>query len=787
MNHKRKDGEHGMTYAHTLGLPRIGKDRELKKAVEAYWARKIDRSALLEVGKQIREENWAHQKQAGVDLVTVGDFSYYDQVLDMATMLGVVPARFGTINAEQGVDLDTYFRMARGRAPTGEDVPALEMTKWFDTNYHYIVPELSATQVFQLASNKIFTEIEEAQKLNHKVKPVVIGPLTFLWQAKTRDTQVNKLDLLDSLLAVYSEILNKFEKLNIEWVQIDEPILTLDLPQEWKDAFESTYTRLKSKSPKILLATYFDALGDNTQMACQLPVEGLHVDLVRAPEQLTTVLDHLPNYKVLSAGVVNGRNIWRNHLSKTFEMLQTVKDRIGDKLWVASSCSLLHSPVDLNKEVKLAADLKSWMAFSVQKLEEVAILAEALRNGPSSVQARFEESDNAQVARSQSKKIHQNDVKERAANVTPAMFSRENAFAVRAKEQHAALKLPDFPTTTIGSFPQTIQIRTIRKDHREGRLTAAEYKTAIREEVKQAIQWQEEVGLDVLVHGEAERNDMVEYFGELLEGYAFTQFGWVQSYGSRCVKPPVIYGDVKRKKAMTVEWSQYAQSLTQKPMKGMLTGPVTMLCWSFVRDDQPRKDTAMQIALALRDELQDLEANGIQVIQLDEPAFREGLPLKQGDWPTYLEWAVNAFKLSTCGVKDSTQVHTHMCYSEFNDVIESIAAMDADVITMETSRSQMELLEAFKAFEYPNEIGPGVYDIHSPRVPSVDEMVALLEKAANVIPAERLWVNPDCGLKTRAWEETQAALLNMVKAAEVMRAKKNAGSVKSDLRAKVDA
>ncbi len=762
-----------MTYAHALGLPRIGKNRELKKAVEAYWAQKMDSTALLEVGKKIREENWASQKQAGIDFVTVGDFSYYDQVLDMAVTLGVVPERFGSIHTEEGVELDTYFRMARGRAPTGQDVPALEMTKWFDTNYHYIVPELSATQVFTLSSNKIFEEIKEAQALNYKVKPVIVGPLTFLWQSKTRDANVNKLSLLDSLVAVYGQMLNKFSELNIEWVQIDEPILTLDLPQEWKNAFEATYTRLKSKDTKILLATYFDKLGDNTQMACQLPVDGLHVDLVRAPDQLMTVLDHLPNYKILSAGVVNGRNIWRNHLSKTFEILQTIKDRIGDRLWVASSCSLLHSPVDLNSEVKLAADVKSWMAFSVQKLEEIAILAEALRSGPNSVQARFEESDNAQMARSQSKKIHQNDVKERLANVTSDMFVRKSAFATRVKEQHAALKLPTFPTTTIGSFPQTTQIRTIRKDYREGRLTAEEYKTAIRAEVKNAVQWQEEVGLDVLVHGEAERNDMVEYFGELLDGYAFTQFGWVQSYGSRCVKPPVIYGDVKRKQAMTVEWSQYAQSLTKKPMKGMLTGPVTMLCWSFVRDDQPRKDTAMQIALALRDELQDLEANGIQVIQLDEPAFREGLPLKQNEWPEYLEWAVNAFKLSTCGVKDSTQIHTHMCYSEFNDVIESIAAMDADVITMETSRSQMELLEAFKAFEYPNEIGPGVYDIHSPRVPSEDEMVALLEKAAKVIPAERLWVNPDCGLKTRGWEETEAALVNMVKAAKTMRQKTN--------------
>lgn len=760
-----------MTYAHTLGLPRIGKNRELKKAVEAYWAGNLNQKALLEAAQAIRQENWSKQKQAGMDLVTVGDFSFYDQVLDMAATLGVVPERFNSNPSLDDVDLDTYFRMARGRAPTGKDVPALEMTKWFDTNYHYIVPELSKNQDFRLASKKLFNEIEEAQKLGHKVKPVIIGPLTFLWLSKTREDHKDKLSYLEDLLVVYGQVLKKIESYQVEWVQIDEPILTLELPQAWKDAFESTYTRLKPQNAKVLLATYFDKLGENTQLACQLPVDGIHVDLVRGKDQLTQVLDQLPNYKVLSAGVVNGRNIWRNHLSKTLEMLQTIHDRIGDRLWVSSSCSLLHTPVDLEAETKLSADLKSWMAFSVQKLEEIVTLAKAIQNGPSSVQARFEESDNAQLARTQSKKIHRDDVKQRVKDVTDAMCHRASHYATRAREQHANLKLPAFPTTTIGSFPQTQEIRQWRKDNREGSLSDNDYRKFMRAEIKKAVMWQEEIGLDVLVHGEAERNDMVEYFGQLLEGYAFTQNGWVQSYGSRCVKPPVIYGDVKREKDMTVEWSQYAQSLVKKPMKGMLTGPVTMLCWSFVRDDQPRKETAMQIALALRDEICALEANGIRVIQLDEPAFREGLPLKQSDWPQYLEWAVNAFKLSTCGVKDGTQIHTHMCYSEFNDVIESIAALDADVITIETSRSQMELLEAFQAFKYPNEIGPGVYDIHSPRVPSEQEMVALLEKAAKVIPAERLWVNPDCGLKTRGWDETRTALENMVKAAQTMRKK----------------
>ena len=760
-----------MTYAHVLGFPRIGKDRELKKAVEAYWAGKIDKSTLLSTGQNLRKEHWQLQKQAGLDLITVGDFSYYDQVLDTAVMLGVVPERFGKLNPNQPVDIDTYFRMGRGRAPTGTDVPALEMTKWFDTNYPYMVPELTKQQIFQLSSDKLFQEIEEAKQHHHAVKPVILGPLTFLWLSKAKDENIDKLTLLDKIIPVYGQILNKLQAMNIEWVQIDEPILCLELPQAWKDAFESTYTRLKQSQLKTLLATYFDTLGQNTQLACHLPVEGLHIDLVHGENQLISVLDHLPSYKILSAGVINGRNIWRADLTKAYETLAQIKERIQDRLWVATSCSLLHCPVDLQQEAKLAHDIKSWMAFAAQKLDEVSVLAKAVQQGSHAVQTCLEESDNAKQARKLSEKIHRNPIKEKMAKMNPTMLLRQSRYQIRANGQEKTLNLPLFPTTTIGSFPQTTEIRNLRKDKNDGRLTQDAYVAAIKSEIKKAVQWQEEVGLDVLVHGEAERNDMVEYFGELLDGFAFTQNGWVQSYGSRCVKPPVIYGDVQRSKPMTVEWSKYAQSLTKKPMKGMLTGPVTMLCWSFVRDDQPRKDTAMQIALALRDEINDLEANGIQIIQLDEPAFREGLPLKQKDWPSYLEWAVNVFKLATCGVKDSTQIHTHMCYSEFNDVIESIAALDADVITIETSRSQMELLEAFEAFKYPNEIGPGVYDIHSPRVPNKEEMIGLLEKASNVIPAKRLWVNPDCGLKTRNWEETKAALIEMVSAAKTMREK----------------
>lgn len=762
-----------MTYAHVLGLPRIGQQRKLKRLVEDYWAGKIDQSTLLSESKTLRESHWALQQKADVDLVTVGDFSFYDHVLDTAVMLGAVPERFGSFKQGEKVDLDTYFRMGRGRAPSGKDVPALEMTKWFDTNYHYMVPELTQQQAFHIASDKLFEEIAEAQQTHKNVKPVLLGPLSFLWLSKVKDGSFDKLTLVDNILKVYGEILHKVQAMNVEWIQIDEPILCLDLPQAWKDAFESVYTRLKQSSLKVLLATYFDTLDQNTQLACQLPVDGIHVDLVRGEAQLTQVLDNLPSYKVFSAGLVDGRNIWRNDLTKSFETLNQMKDRLGDRLWVATSCSLLHTPFDLNEETKLAPDLKSWLAFAVQKCDEVVILAKALREGPHSVQTCFEESDNAKLSRKQSKKIHRTAVKDRVSKIDAAMFAREHAYATRAKAQAQSLNLPAFPTTTIGSFPQTPEIRKLRKDRREGNINEETYLQGIKAEIASAVQWQDEIGLDVLVHGEAERNDMVEYFGEQLEGFAFTEQGWVQSYGSRCVKPPIIFGDVERAKPMTIEWTKYAQSLTRKPMKGMLTGPVTMLCWSFVRDDQPRQQTAMQIALALRDEIIDLEQNDIRIIQLDEPAFREGLPLKQNDWPSYLEWAVNAFKLSTCGVKDTTQIHTHMCYSEFNDVIESIAAMDADVITMETSRSQMELLDAFREFQYPNEIGPGVYDIHSPRVPSKDEMIQLLEKAAKVIPAERLWVNPDCGLKTRKWEETKEALIQMVSAAKALRQTKS--------------
>jgi 5-methyltetrahydropteroyltriglutamate--homocysteine methyltransferase len=756
-----------MTTAHCLGFPRIGRDREMKKAVEAYWRKEISQTQLVEMGHAVKKQNWETQKAAGLDWVTVGDFSWYDHVLDTAMMLGVVPQRFGA--KDKANEIDTFFRMARGRAPVGEDAPALEMTKWFDTNYHYMVPELTADQTFSLFSEKLFYEVDEARAAGFTPKPVLLGPLSFLWLSKVKAGKFNKLELIEPLLDTYGKILKRFADQNVAWVQLDEPILILDLPQAWKDAFELVYSKLRADPLKLMLTTYFGALENNTQLACRLPTAGLHIDIVRSPKQLVTVLDQLPAYKVLSVGIVNGRNIWRTNLSAAYDTLSQIKNRIGDRLWVASSCSLLHSPVDLNSEQKLDSEVKNWLAFSAQKTEEIAILAKALDEGKASCRAAFDASDIAQHSRETSGRIHNAAVKSRLRSISKSMFERDAAFNVRSDIQRQTYNLPLFPTTTIGSFPQTPHIRSLRRDLKAGKITAAQYDAKIKEEIASVVQVQEEIGLDVLVHGEAERNDMVEYFGEQLSGFAFTDMGWVQSYGSRCVKPPIIYGDVSRPHPMTVAWSQYAQSLTQHPMKGMLTGPVTILCWSFVRDDQPKQETAMQIALALRDEILDLEKNGITIVQLDEPAFREGLPLREKDWPQYLDWAVNAFKLSVSGVANSTQIHTHMCYSEFNDVIEFIAAMDADVITIETSRSQMELLEAFEAFSYPNEIGPGVYDIHSPRVPTLNDMVNLLTKAANYIPPSRLWVNPDCGLKTRDWAETKAALKHMVQAAKILR------------------
>ena len=759
-----------MAIAHTLGFPRIGRDRELKKALEAYWKGALDAAGLRQVGRQLRAEHWQLQKDAGIDLLPVGDFAWYDQVLTHSLMFGVVPERFRPHDGGLP-SLDTLFAMARGvSGGCCGGAHAQEMTKWFDSNYHYLVPEFTADQTFRLSWEQLFEEVAEARALGHAVKPVIIGPLTYLWLGKCKGGDFERLDLLERLLPVYGEILQRLKTLGVDWVQIDEPILGLDLPQAWKAGFERAYNLLQREPGKKLIATYFAGLEDNLALAAGLPVDGLHVDLVRAPEQFPVVLDWLPAYKVLSLGVVDGRNVWRTDLDKALGVLQQAQARLGERLWVGSSCSLLHSPMDLDREDRLDAELKGWLAFAVQKCTEIAVLAEALRDPQSArVQQALADSRAVQVARAASPRIHNPAVQARLSAVHPEDSRRQSPFARRNAAQREHLHLPLFPTTTIGSFPQTAEIRQARQAFRQGTLPAAEYAAAMRAEIRHAVRVQEQLGLDVLVHGEAERNDMVEYFAEQLDGYAFTRFGWVQSYGSRCVKPAIIYGDISRPRPMTVEWIRYAQEQTAKVMKGMLTGPVTMLMWSFPRDDISREQQARQLALAIRDEVCDLEAAGIRVIQIDEAAFREGLPLRKARWQAYLDWAAEAFRLTASGVGDETQIHTHMCYSEFNDVIASIAAMDADVITIETSRSQMELLEAFRAFDYPNEIGPGVYDIHSPRVPTVEEMVALLGKAAERIPVERLWVNPDCGLKTRGWPETEAALVNMVAAARRLR------------------
>jgi len=758
-----------MALAHSLGFPRIGRDRELKKAQEAFWKGELSEDGLRAVGRELRKTHWDLQKNAGIELLAVGDFAWYDQVLTHSLMFGVIPERFRPADGQ--ASLQTLFGMARGVSDSCcGGAHAQEMTKWFDTNYHYLVPEFTVDQSFELGWDQLFEEVEEARALGHNVKPVVIGPLTYLWLGKAKGGDFDKLDLLDRLLPLYGQIFQRLAAQGVEWVQIDEPILVLDLPQDWKNAFERAYNLIQRDPLKKLVATYFGGLEENLGLAANLPVDGLHIDLVRAPEQYPTILDRLPAYKVLSLGVVNGRNVWRCDLEQALATLQHANERLGDRLWVAPSCSLLHSPVDLGREDKLDAELKSWLAFAVQKCEEVAVLAQAV-NEPEApkVLDALTQSRAVQASRAASPRIHKPSVQARVAAITARDSQRHSTFDGRIGKQRVRLNLPLFPTTTIGSFPQTASIRLARQSFKQGKLTEAEYTEAMHSEIRHAVQVQERLGLDVLVHGEAERNDMVEYFAEQIDGYVFTRFGWVQSYGSRCVKPAVIFGDLSRPRAMTVEWIRYAQGLTDKVMKGMLTGPVTMLMWSFPREDVSRKVQAQQLALALRDEVVDLEAAGIKVVQIDEAAFREGLPLRRADWQQYLDWAVEAFRLTASGVRDETQIHTHMCYSEFNDVIKSIAAMDADVITIETSRSDMELLDAFEAFDYPNDIGPGVYDIHSPRVPDAPEMANLLRKAAQRIPAERLWVNPDCGLKTRGWPETEAALVHMVAAARQLR------------------
>ena len=758
----------------------MGPFRELKKASEAYWAGKISAEELLEAARTIRENNWKTQQEAGIDLIPSNDFSFYDQVLDLTLTVGAIPARYNSLSdkIDGNYSLDLYFAAARGFQQDGIDVTASEMTKWFDTNYHYMVPEFVKDQTFKLTSEKFLNEYNEAKAIGIDTKPVLIGPITYLLLGKEKEEGFHRIDLIDRLLPVYEEILSKLAAAGAKYIQIDEPYLALDIDEKVKALYPTVFARLNAAAngAKLIATTYFEALRDNEDIAANLPVHALHIDLVRGENQLDSLLAKVPASLTLSLGVVEGRNIWKNDYEASLSKINQAVNALGkDRVWVGTSSSLLHVPYDLESEKNeetLPAEVKNWLAFAKQKIAEVKDLAVLAEDDVDAATAeRFEANKEAAESRRTSPLIHKPEVKERVNNITDEDAKRTSAFAARKAAQQSKFNLPAFATTTIGSFPQTKDVRKWRADLKKGVITQEEYDTAIAEETERAIRTQEQLDIDVLVHGEFERNDMVEYFGEQLAGYAFTQYGWVQSYGSRCVKPPVIYGDVYRPADMTVRWSAYAQSLTNRPVKGMLTGPVTILQWSFVRNDQPRETTTYQIALAILDEVQALEKAGIKIIQIDEPAIREGLPLRKVDQQNYLNWAVRAFRVSSSNVADDTQIHTHMCYSEFNNVITDIAAMDADVITIETSRSQMKLLNAFAGdFKYPNDIGPGVYDIHSPRVPSTEEMVDLLRKAKDVVPAEQLWVNPDCGLKTRAWPETKAALESMVEAAKILRA-----------------
>jgi len=753
-----------------LGFPRIGANRELKKAVESYWKKTSSQADLQKAAAEIRAKNWQTQKTAGITFIPSNDFSFYDQVLDTLALFGAVPDRFKF--AGGNVDLDLYFAMARGAQREGIDVTAMEMTKWFDTNYHYIVGEFKKGQQFKISSSKIFDEYLEAKKLKIETRPVILGPITFLLLGKSVDGS-NRLDLLDNLLVAYKELFRKLEELGVKDVQIDEPFLVTDLSAEAIQAYLKAFAQIKTYagSIKLHLATYFESLGKNAPLAFDLGCASVHVDLVRGSEQFEEVLNLVKPDQWLSLGLVDGRNIWINNFEKSVELAKKAAQKLGaNRVLISPSCSLIHTPVDLAAETDLDAELKSWLAFATQKLGELTVIAHAANGEEIQVRAPLEANQRALAARKTSKRINNAAVQKRVAEITENLMKRKSDFATRKKIQNAHIDLPILPTTTIGSFPQTKEVRKYRADFKAGKISNDVYEKFVEEETERTIRFQEEIGLDVLVHGEFERNDMVEYFGEQLEGFFFTKNGWVQSYGSRCVKPPVIFGDVWRSNPMTVKWAKFAQSKTKKIMKGMLTGPITILQWSFVRDDQPRKDTALQIAFAIRDEVCDLEKAGIKIIQIDEAALREGLPIARAKWADYLKWAVEAFRISASGVEDRTQIHTHMCYSEFNDIIKAIADMDADVISIETSRSQMELLNAFVNFKYPNEIGPGVYDIHSPRVPSAKEMEDLLKKALDVLKAEQIWVNPDCGLKTRDWPETKAALQLMVDATKAVRA-----------------
>lgn len=757
-----------MTQVTLLGYPRIGTQRELKRALESHWRGELSQDALLSAAKTLREVHWQIQKSSGADIVPTNDFSLYDHMLDTSVLFDAIPDRYRPLFEKNAVA--GYFAMARGTQKDGFDLRAQEMTKWFDTNYHYIVPELAPGQKFQLTGTKIFDELKEAQALGLNARPVIPGPITYLKLSKTTDGS-NPLDLLDNLLPAYQALLSKLKAAGATWVQLDEPILATDLTSSEKAALKKAYETLASAdAPHILLANYFGDFGDALDLVTALPVQGIHADLVRGIKELDALINALSKGdKILSAGIIDGRNVWRSPLKQLLPKVQKAIQALGkDRVWLAPSCSLLHVPMDVTLEEELDASTRSWLSFARQKIEELRILASAA-DGDADAQKSIEAQTQVLAERQQAPGVVRQDVRDRLAKLTDKDAERDSAYAERRKAQKVAHPLPELPTTTIGSFPQTQDVRKARADFRNGRIDQTAYDDFIAKEIEKTIRIQEKIGLDVLVHGEPERNDMVEYFGEMLDGYIFTRFGWVQSYGSRCVKPPLIYGDVARPQAMTIRWSTYAQSLTDKTVKGMLTGPVTMLKWAFVRNDLPLDVVARQIALALRDEVVDLETNGINVIQIDEPAFKEAQPLRRADWKEYLDWAVESFRISAGGVKDTTEIHTHMCYSEFNDIMDAVAKMDADVISIECSRSKMELLDSFQKSSYPNGIGPGVYDIHSPRVPDEEEMIDLMNRALNVLDHEQVWINPDCGLKTRGWTEVELALTKMVDAAKELR------------------
>jgi len=755
--------------ASNLGFPRIGPDRELKRAVEAYWQGNLSDQGLTEAGRALRLRNWRLQAERGVAAVPVGDFSFYDHVLDTAVMFGALPDRYRAHGAPGS--FPSYFAMARGIGGEGGLGP-LEMTKWFDTNYHYIVPELRSDQTFTLAWPKLLEEYLEARAAGIPARPALLGPVSFLLLARVGDGLGDPLALLGRLLPGYQELLAALAAAGAETIQMDEPVLATDLPPEVLGRFREAYGALAeaAQGMGILLSSYFGSQAPAFPIVLDLPIRALHLDLVRASQDLSAVLDHgVPDSLALSLGVVDGRNVWRTDLRQAFGLLVQARGAVGsERILVAPSAPLLHVPLSLAGEDDLDPELKAHLSFAEEKLLEVRELSDAI-DDEQAAERLLRESDRGFAAWRVSARRTNPEVQERLQALGPQDYTRGRPHGERSILQAEHLHLPPLPTTTIGSFPQTPELRRLRAAQRQGALDEVRYDEAIRQEIAKVIRLQEDIGLDVLVHGEAERNDMVEYFGEQLDGFAATRGGWVQSYGTRCVKPPVIYGDVSRPRPMTVGWLRYAQSLTDRPVKGMLTGPVTILQWSFVRDDQPRDETCRQIALAIRDEVQDLEAAGIRAIQIDEPAFREGLPLRQSERAAYLRWAVGCFRLATSGVADATQIHSHMCYSSFNDIVGSIAELDADVISIEAARSGMELLRAFQDFHYPNEIGPGVYDIHSPRVPGVDEIASQLAAALDCIPLEQLWVNPDCGLKTRRFEEVVPALRNMVAAARRLR------------------